>query len=97
MLHLPLRGKSNKSIIMTTDFDSILNLTKRDFESKPTTVLYFVKEHQCINKLKSNDSMFAKKLKEIIDEGNFDEIVFNGEMNNIKKIKEVLEDLKSKK
>ena len=97
MLHLPLRGKSNKSIIMTTDFDSILNLTKRDFESKPTTVLYFVKEHQCINKLKSNDSMFANKLKEIIDEGNFDEIIFNGEMNNIKKIKQVLEDLKSNK
>lgn len=82
---------------MTTDFDSILNLTKRDFESKPTTTLYFVKEHQCISKLKSNDSMFTNKFKEIIDEGNFDEIVFNGEMNNIKKIKEVLEDLKSKK
>lgn len=82
---------------MTTDFDSILNLTKRDFESKPTTTLYFVKEHQCISKLKSNDPIFANKLKEIIDKGNFDEIVFNGEMNNIKKIKEVLEDLKSNK
>ena len=82
---------------MTTDFDSILNLTKRDFESKPTTTLYFIKEHQCLNKLKSNDPTFANKLKEIIDEGNFDEIVFNGEMNNINKIKQVLEDLKSKK
>ena len=29
---------------MTTDFDDILNLTKKDFESKPITTIYFIKD-----------------------------------------------------
>ena len=39
---------------MTTDFDDILNLTKKDFESKPITTIYFIKDDQVKYKIKSN-------------------------------------------
>lgn len=77
---------------MTTDFDDILNLTKKDFESKPVTTIYFIKDDQVKYKIKSNDPKFTDKLKDILSKDDTNRILFNGETNNINRIKELLKD-----
>lgn len=77
---------------MTTDFDDVLNLTKKDFESKPVTTVYFIKDDQVKYKVKSNDPNFTDKLKDILSKDNTNRILFNGETNNINRIKELLKD-----
>lgn len=77
---------------MTTDFDDILNLTKKDFESKPITTVYFIKDDQVKYKVKSNDPKFTDKLKDILSKDDTNRILFNGETNNINRIKEFLKD-----
>lgn len=77
---------------MTTDFDDILNLTKKDFESKPITTIYFIKDDQVKYKIKSNDPKFTDKLKDILSKDDTNRILFNGETNNINRIKEFLKD-----
>lgn len=72
---------------MTTDFDDILNITKRDFMSKPTTTVYFIKNSQVYLKLKSNDSEFNDKFEKELLSDRYDEIMLNGESSNIDKIK----------
>ena len=77
---------------MTTDFDDILNLTKKDFESKPITTVYFIKDDQVKYKVKSNDPKFMDKIKDILSKDDTNRILFNGETNNINRIKEFLKD-----
>lgn len=77
---------------MTTDFDDILNLTKKDFESKPITTIYFIKDDQVKYKIKSNDPKFTDKIKDILSKDDTNRILFNGETNNINRIKEFLKD-----
>lgn len=77
---------------MTTDFYDILNLTKKDFESKPITTIYFIKDDQVKYKVKSNDPNFTDKLKDILSKDDTNRILFNGETNNINRIKEFLKD-----
>lgn len=73
--------------IMTTDFDDILQLTQRDFMSKPITTIYFIKDSQVYFKLKSNDPQFNQKFEQEILSCNYDEIILNGESSNIEEIK----------
>lgn len=77
---------------MITDFDDILNLTKKDFESKPITTIYFIKDDQVKYKIKSNDPKFTDKIKDILSKDDTNRILFNGETNNINRIKEFLKD-----
>jgi len=77
---------------MTTDFDDVLNLTKKDFESKPITTVYFIKDDQVKYKIKSNDPKFIDKVKDILSKDDTNKILFNGETNNINRIKELLKD-----
>lgn len=77
---------------MTTDFDDVLNLTKKDFESKPITTVYFIKDDQVKYKIKSNDPKFIDKIKDILSKDDTNRILFNGETNNINRIKELLKD-----
>jgi transcription initiation factor IIE alpha subunit len=77
---------------MTTDFDDVLNLTKKDFESKPVTTVYFIKDDQVKYKIKSNDPKFIDKVKDILSKDDTNRILFNGETNNINQIKELLKD-----
>lgn len=77
---------------MTTDFDDVLNLTKKDFESKPITTVYFIKDDQVKYKVKSNDPKFIDKIKDILFKDDTNRILFNGETNNINRIKELLKD-----
>lgn len=77
---------------MTTDFDDILNLTKKDFESKPVTTVYFIKDDQVKYKVKSNDPKFIDKIKDVLSKDDTNRILFNGETNNINRIKEFLKD-----
>ena len=77
---------------MTTDFDDVLNLTKKDFESKPVTTIYFIKDDQVKYKVKSNDPKFTDKIKYILSKDDTNRILFNGETNNINRIKELLKD-----
>ena len=77
---------------MTTDFDDVLNLTKKDFESKPVTTIYFIKDDQVKYKVKSNDPKFTDKIKDILSKDDTNGILFNGETNNINRIKEFLKD-----
>lgn len=77
---------------MTTDFDDVLNLTKKDFESKPVTTIYFIKDDQVKHKIKSNDPKFMDKIKDVLSKDDTNRILFNGETNNINRIKELLKD-----
>lgn len=77
---------------MTSDFDDILNMTKRDFQSKPVTTVYFRKDDKFVDKVQSDDPNFVDKVSAILERGDTNGIMLVGEANNIERIKSTLKE-----